>query len=49
MLWWREEVDEKMEEINVGQEERCSKKRLLEVLDEFIDELKGRSRTIAGA
>lgn len=49
MLWWREEVDEKMEEIHVGQEERCSKKRLLEVLDEFIDELKGRSRTIAGA
>lgn len=47
MLWWRKEVDGKMEEIGGGEEERCWKVRLLQVVDEFVDELKWRSRTIA--
>lgn len=46
ITWWREEAAEKMQEIEPGLEDRCTKRKLLEVLDEFIDEFQERWRRV---
>ena len=43
---WREEAEERMQEIEPGLEDRCTKRKLLKVLDEFIDEFEERCRIV---
>ena len=49
ITWWRDEAAEKMQAIGPCLEDRCSKRKLLGVLDEFIEELKERWRRVGNS